>query len=207
MLSRLTMRRLTIPLLLLGALAAQPPLEILLGKVVSAAADRITVESAPGATTVLYTDSESHIWRGQTGNSLSAIRPGDEVSVRYRLDAHGRRTIVDLWANIEHIWGRIARVGSGEFEVDQNYDADPQSAYKRQLRQVSFDADTQFQGSAPEDLRPGRDVDVIGLDLGSPRVRATRVIVYEGKAPVRLPPGARVIAPNGAPNGTVRNSK
>lgn len=60
-----------------------------------------------------------------------------------------------------------------------------------------MDSHTRFEESARQDLRAGRDVDILGTKAGS-AVRATRVIVYEGNRPVRMPKGARVIEPNGA---------
>lgn len=97
-----------------------------------------------------------------------------------------------------HVWGRIKSVGKSGFVVEQNYGAtDPHSAYRRQNRRIVIDSHTRFEDSAREDLRPGRDVDVIGTKDGS-AVRATRVIVYEGNRPVRMPAGTRIIEPNGS---------
>jgi hypothetical protein len=103
----------------------------------------------------------------------------------------------------EHIDGRIKTVGKSGFVVDQNYNVtDPHSSYRRQNRRIVIDSHTRFEASARQDLRAGRDVDIIGTKDGS-AVRATRVIVYEGKRPVRMPAGARVILPNGSA-GTLR---
>ena len=113
--------------------------------------------------TLLYADKDNKIWRGKTTNALSVVQPGDDVIIRYRRDPDGRLSILDLSANIEHVWGNITTVARGEFEVDENPNADPQSGYRRGKRQIEFDSDTEFQGSAP----------------------------------VRMPPGARVVLPNG----------
>ena len=82
--------------------------------------------------------------------------------------------------------------------MDQNFNADPQSGYRRGKRQITFNAKTAFEGSARQDLRVGRTVDIIGLETKDSGVQATRVIVYDGKVPVRMPAGARVIAPDGS---------
>ena len=42
---------------------------------------------------------------------------------------------------------------------------------------AEFDSDTEFEESAPEDLRIGRDVDIIGLVTGDTRVQASRITV------------------------------
>ena len=45
---------------------------------------------------------------------------------------------------------------------------------------------TLFDGSAMDDLRPGREVQMVGLDLRNGIVKATRVTVYEKKLPIRM---------------------
>lgn len=84
------------------------------------------------------------------------------------------------------------------FEVDQNFNADPQSGYRRGKRQITFNSKTKFEESARQDLRIGRTVDIIGLETTDSGVQATRVIVYDGNAPVRMSAGAQVIAPDGS---------
>jgi hypothetical protein len=51
---------------------------------------------------------------------------------------------------------------------------------------VTVDADTLFEASATEDLKLGRDVQMVGLDLKNGTIRATRLTVYEGNRPVRM---------------------
>ena len=105
-----------------------------------------------------------------------------------------------LWAQprLEHVWGRISAINKSGFEVDQNFNADPQSGYRRGKRQITVDSKTKFEESARQDLRVGRAVDIIGRETTDGDVHATRIIVYEGNAPVRMPAGARVIAPDGS---------
>lgn len=98
---------------------------------------------------------------------------------------------------LEHVWGRISAINKSGFEVDQNFNADPQSGYRRGRRQITVTSETKFEESAREDLRVGRTVDIIGRETDSD-VQAARVIVYEGNAPVRMTAGARVTAPDGS---------
>jgi hypothetical protein len=191
------LRGLTILLLVAIAMGAQPSFSVVAGKAVSIAGDQIVVQSGPGSSLLLFADKESQFWRGKMTHTLSVVQPGDDVILRYRKDSTGRSVIIDLHANIGHIWGRISKLGTGEFEVDENYNADPHSAYRRGFRQIAFDSETEFEESAPEDLRIGRDVDIIGLKTNDTRVQASRITVYEGHAPVRMPAGARVILPDG----------
>lgn len=99
---------------------------------------------------------------------------------------------------LEHVWGRITAINKLGFEVDQNFNADPQSGYRRGKRQITFNSTTKFEGSARQDLRVGRTVDIIGTETTNSGVQATRVIVYERNAPVRMPAGAQVISTNGS---------
>jgi len=104
---------------------------------------------------------------------------------------------------LDHVWGRITALTKDGFVIDQNYNADPASAYRRQKREIRINSDTRFEESARGDLRPGRTVDVIGLKKTGSVVQATRVVVYEGNSPVRMKTGGRVISPD----GSVRISK
>jgi len=163
------------------------------------AADRVTVDTGSG-TVVLYADDSSRIWKGRAGNSLTVVQPGDHVMVRFR-QSPAHPVIVDLFANITHVWGRVTAVSSASFDVDQNFNADPASAYKRITRRIDLSADTAFESSSREDIRPGREVDVIGLETGletDSGVQATRVVVSEGGVPTRMSRPAVIVAPNGS---------
>jgi hypothetical protein len=190
------MRLPALSLLLITTVPAQTQLVSLVGTARTITRNEIVVHTGAG-TTLLYADNETKVWRGQSGNVLTVVRPGDEVLVRYRQDSN-RLVIVGLYANITHVWGRITVVTKDGFEVDQNFNADPQSGYRRGKRQITLSSGTKFEESARQDLRAGRMVDIIGLETTDPGVQATRVIVYEGNAPVRMPAGARVIAPDGS---------
>jgi hypothetical protein len=98
---------------------------------------------------------------------------------------------------LEHVWGRISAVTKSGFEVDQNFNADPQSGYRRGKRQITFNSKTKFEESAREDLRIGRTVDILGRETTRSGVQAARIIVYEGNRPVRMPAGAQVMSTNG----------
>jgi hypothetical protein len=104
-------------------------------------------------------------------------------------------------ARLEHVWGRISAMTKSGFEVDQNFNADPQSGYRRGKRQITFNSKTRFEESNRGDLRVGRTVDILGLETASSGIQATRIIVYEGNRPVRMPAGVRVIAPDGSVHG------
>ena len=72
-----------------------------------------------------------------------------------------------------------------------NPSADPHSAYVKKRLKVSLDAGTIFDASAREDLRPGRGVQMVGLDLKNGTIQATRLTIYEGNRPVRMKSGPK----------------
>ena len=129
-------------------------------------------------------------------HNLSPVTVGDDIAARCRIDASGKLLAEWMSLNIVNFFGVITKTGDNEFEVFTNPNADPQSAYKKENKLVTVDADTIFEASAREDLKQGRDVQVVGLDLRNGRIRATRVTVYEGNRPVRMGTG-RVVLPTG----------
>ena len=166
-----------------------------MGKLTAMSNDRIEVRDSAG-THMFFGDDASTVWRGQERHDFSALQLGDEVLVRYRLDTSSRAVVVALWANFDKVEGRITAVRGTGFQVDENYRADPASAYRRGLREIVYDSSTTWEGSMVEDLTVGRDVFVIGLKLPTGVLEATRVIVYERGKPVRIKPG-RIVLPNG----------
>ena len=186
---------LTVAGLLMAEKPAAQPFQVLIGRLTAVAGNRIEVQDAAG-THVLYSDAASNIWRGKDYHDFAVLQRGDEVDIRYRNDAQGRAVVMDLWANIDKVEGRITRVAHDGFQVDENYSADPDSGYRRGLREIIYDSGTQWEQSLPEDLKVGRDVFVIGLKLPSGKLEATRVIVYEGYTPVRMKP-SRIRPPYG----------
>jgi hypothetical protein len=174
---------------------AAQPFQVLIGRLTAVSGNRIEVQDAAG-THVLYSDAASNIWRGKDYHDFAVLQRGDEVDIRYRNDAQGRAVVLDLWANIDKVEGRIMRVGRDGFQVDESHSASLESGYRRGLREIIYDSGTQWEDSLAEDLRVGRDVFVIGLKLPNGKLEATRVIVYEGQTPVRMK-ASRIIAPNG----------
>jgi Domain of unknown function (DUF5666) len=105
-------------------------------------------------------------------------------------------------SGLVNFYGVITGVGAlgNEFHVFTNPNADPQSAYKKEYKTVDFNSSTIFEGSAPEDLKLTRDVQVIGIEQEDGKILATKVVVYEGNSPVR----ARKDIPTKLPSGQTR---
>jgi hypothetical protein len=115
---------------------------------------------------------------------------GDDFSARCRTDDSGKLVAEVIWLNIVNFFGVITKIDGGGFEMMTN-----PNAVKKKLK-VTVDADTLFDASAKEDLKLGRDVHMVGLDLKDGNIRATRLTVYEGYRPVRMGNG-KVLPPTG----------
>jgi len=146
----------------------------------------------------LYTDAHTEIWKGKVFHDLSQVVVGDHITARYRTDASGRFIADALWLNITNFYAVITKVTGSGFEVLTNPNADPQSAYRKENKSIDVDADTVFESCAWEDLKQGRDVQVVGLVLGNGGIRATRVTVYEGGRPVRMGRDVVITSPDGS---------
>ena len=144
----------------------------------------------------LTADGSTEVWKGKMFHDISQVAVDDDISARYRINAAGKLVAESVWLNIENVFGVITKTGENQFEIFTNPNADPQSGYKKENKMVAVDADTIFEESAKEDLKQGRNVQVVGLDLKNGTILATRISVYEGKRPVRMGNG-RVILPNG----------
>lgn len=164
------------------------------GTVESVSGDVVTILSGKD-TLLLAVDAKTAIWKGKMFHDLSMIRRGDTIIARYAVEPAGKLLAEEMWLNIVNFYGDITRLTASGFEVWTNPNADPQSAYKKEVRTVNVDADTKFEASASEDLRPGRSVQVIGVDLGAGTVGATKVTVYEGNRPVRMSDGQPIAPP------------
>lgn len=164
-----------------------------------------TVEKVSGNLVYIKTDvrlivlsvyERTEVWKGKEFHDLSTVELGDDITARYRADASGKFVADAMWLNGVNVFGVITKVTDDGFQMLTNPNADPQSGYKTENKIVKLDADTIFEASAREDLKPGREVQTVGLDLKNGEVRATRLTIYEGKRPVRMGNG-RIILPNG----------
>jgi Domain of unknown function (DUF5666) len=144
----------------------------------------------------LSVDDSTDVWKGKVFHDLSHVIVGDNIIARYRTEGSGKLVAQAIWLNIVDFSGVITKVADDGFEVFTNPNADPESAYKKEAKKVSVDADTLFESSAEGDLKPGREVQLVGLDLRNGGILATRVTVYEENRPVRMGNG-KVTLPNG----------
>ena len=170
-----------------------------IGIVKSISGNVITVDAGERIVAV-FADEHTEIWKGKIFHDLSLVQVGDDFAARCRADNSGRLVAELIELNVVTFFGIITKVdGGGErFEMFTNPNADPQSGYAKKSLTVTVDSDTLFSASAKEDLKAGRDVQMVGLGLRNGTVRATRVTVYEGNRPVRMGNG-KVLPPTGLP--------
>ena len=171
------------------------PIIPVVGTVKAISGHVISVETGAQITSV-FASEHSEIWKGKVLHDLSPVQIGDDFSARCRADASGRLVAEVIWLNIVNFFGVITKVDGGDFEMLTNPNADPHSAYVKEKLRVSVDADTLFDASAKEDLKPGREAQMVGLDLKNGTIKATRLTVYEGNRPVRMK-GGKVLVPDG----------
>lgn len=162
-----------------------PPPKSIVGTVEAISRNVIYVQSGLQLT-ALSVDDRTEVWKGKVFHDLSQLEVGDDLTARYRTDASGKLVADAIWLNIVNVFAVITKAGDNEFEVFTNPNADPQSAYKKEDKFVTVDADTTFEASRREDLIQGRNVQVVGLNLKNGTIQATRVTVYEGNRPVRM---------------------
>jgi hypothetical protein len=148
----------------------------------------------------VFTNEHTEIWKGKIFHDLLLVQIGDDFAARCRADNSGRLVADRIELNVVNFFGIITRVGGGgdSFDIFTNPKADPQSSYIKKNLKVTVDSDTLFSASAKEDLKAGRDVQMVGLDLRNGTVRATRLTVYEENRPVRMGNG-KVLPPTGLP--------
>jgi hypothetical protein len=176
---------------------ADHPIIPVIGTVKSISGGIISVD-AGGQVTTVVADERTEIWKGKIFHDLSLVQVGDDFAGRCRADANGRLVAELIELNVVNFFGVIAKVDGDRFEMLTNPNADPQSAYEKKRLIVSVDSDTLFDASAKEDIKTGRDVQMVGLGLKNGTVRATRLTVYEGNRPVRMRDG-KVLPLTGPP--------
>ena len=163
------------------------PIIPVIGTVKAISGSQITVESG---TSIIHvtTDAHTEVWKGKRSQDLSLVQVGDDFAGRCRADASGRLMAELIELNVVNFFGVITKVeaGGGKFQMIANPNTDPQSAYEKKKLMVVVDADTLFDSSAKEDLKVGRDVQMVGVHLRNGTAKATRMVVYEGHRPVRM---------------------
>lgn len=160
--------------------SAQDRIDATGGKLVAMRDRSITIRNDQGTRTFLIT-ADTKIWRGDYVD-IHQLRPGDDLSVRFRVSAHaGEATAVDIDANLDRWDGNITKISGDRVEIAfTDKDGNPLDMEAT----VIFWKKTAFLVDASRsDLRPGAYLSVIGLVQSPDTMRAWRVIGF------RPPPG------------------
>jgi hypothetical protein len=169
-----------------------------MGVVVSRNIQALEVKTFEG--TVLATLAlGAKVWKASispgksAGPDFSAIVPGDRVLMRGIQGPSGKFVADEVWANLVSFHGVVIDVKGRQYAVRVDKSGI--------VRTVQIDPATLGEAAAPlspDELRAGRPVQTIGLELPDGTIQATRVI------PDRyindIPPGERITEPNGRPN-------
>lgn len=146
------------------------------GRILNISGAVLTLEAIEG-TRSLSVD-RARIWRG--GDAPAAhLRIGDVVWARGLQMPDGRLRVMDLWANIVNVSGRVDTVISsttfvmqwGAFGVDWNL------VRKTTVTMTSETVVNEGSLISPRNLIAGKPVQVIGTAVDEAHIRATRVFV------------------------------
>lgn len=160
---------------------------------VAASGNTITTINDRGQSEQLTVDVNVAVWKGKYSRGLQALDPGDRIMARGRKDpGSGKLIVTEIWANWDSFSGTITSVSNNRITVE----LDRKILNLKRLAEVTYNEETTFVSSLPEDLLPGRPVTVAGLVMKDGTLKATTVSVFdESGRPVRMPPGARIVNP------------
>ncbi|HTW67457.1 MAG TPA: DUF5666 domain-containing protein [Bryobacteraceae bacterium] len=145
------------------------------GYLTAISTNTITIKNDEGACTVRFTPDTS-FWRGDKFHDPRALVKGDQIGVRAEVNyPSGELVAADVEANVTKSMGKITKVGSRSVAIaEEDEDGRP----TRRVT-VFIDDHTTFDEGTPKDLQAGAFLEVIGLDLGHDRMRATKVLSLE----------------------------
>ncbi len=175
------LRLVILGLLYLAACTSEPASARLIGTIEKLAGNELQIGLGTKAVT-LSADRKTEVHKGRTDHTLSALRVGDEVSVSFRKDASGKMIAVAIWANRVSFHAVIHSVTPASFDILTHPDTNPESAYRKGYSRVFLYPQTKF-GTSERDLIEGRDVHVVGLDVGGGNIDALRVAILNTDVP------------------------
>lgn len=151
------------------------------GIVVAVDRNLIFIRTADGGLT-LKLGGSVHIWKGEDGAPITAIRPGDDLAMRGVMDSDGTFVPTEIWVNIVALDGIIKKVEGSILTLDVvRNDSIAQNKVVRVTGKTLSARDVPI---GKEQLQVGREVRVIGLALEDGTVQGTRINVYVNGRPV-----------------------
>lgn len=141
----------------------------IIGTVDKIARNQISVKTARGSFPVSI-DEKTEV--------VSPLKPGEEISVRCQPDASGKLLAVKVFTTVVNVSGTVKDVRGEEIEVVTT------SGDERKI--VRLYPDTVF-GTNRSDVTAGKQVRIVGLDVGNGSVDAARVALFNTDVPVDRP--------------------
>lgn len=149
------------------------------GRLVAVTKKTVSVKNDAGIC-VLHIDAGTAIWRGETFHDTSALKLGDDIGARARVDyPSGELIAEDVSANVDHWEGVITKVLKDTVYI--KLDAPASETVKvifdgrTIFRYCVFDDDIKHRCTF-DDLKVGRHLETIGLVLEKTELRATSVL-------------------------------
>ncbi len=162
-----------------------------IGTVTQVASRSVIRTTADGQSLVLKLSPHVLVWKGRDYRDFSPIRVGDEIMVTGDIDKDGNIAVSKLWDSIVHLAGTIVRFSGSEIYIETLLT----ESHPKQTILISIDENTRFFDSDSVDLRAGRGIDVIGVQVSKKRVQASKVVIYIGDRPARLGPQVPILPP------------
>lgn len=149
------------------------------GTLIAVAKDAVSLRNDLGIC-LLHIDRDTTFWRGQSFHDGSALKLGDEITARARVDyPSGELIAEDIEANVDRWEGVMTKVLKDTVYMKLD-------APVHQTVVVVFDGKTEFSycvfngaishRCTVDDLKAGRHLETIGLILGKTELRATNVL-------------------------------
>ena len=181
------LRLAVVTLLTLTAFAQQLTPTAVFGTIERISGNQIQVKAGTHSIT-FHADRDTQIWKGKTYNDLSALKVGDQISVRGIKDASGKLVASNIWAQMVTFSAVIKKVDRANSEVLTSPKADLRSANWAESKVVHYFPNTAFSTSEMG-LSVGQEILVVGLDLRNGNVDATRITIYNTDLPAnpRMP--------------------
>jgi len=139
------------------------------------------VAKTPRGSFPMSVDDKTEVVKDKSYRGVSVLKAGDEISARCEPNNAGKLVAVKIWANVVTFRATVKEVAKDRVEVVTRASSD----LNREERRILYlYPDTVF-GASQEDLAPGQDIRVVGLDVGNGAVDASRIALYNTDVPVR----------------------
>jgi len=149
------------------------------------------VARAEGNPVSITLGSDAVVWKGREYHDFSPVDIGDEIMVSGRVKEGGDIVASKLWDNIVHLAGDITHVDTAALKIETV----PSETHPKEEMTIDMDGDTQFSDSDRASLLVGREIDVIGFKTGKATAHASKITVYIGNRPAKLPSNSQILSP------------